>query len=123
MRREAWAGLLSIALAACSTGAGKTDGKPGEIVVKSGEAAQKALGQQVRVECVAQNAKLSAVLVCDGTPIYCMDKPSWPDEQAGKPASVTGLLEQTSETQAQTSPSGEVSQGTGGPILVLRGCK
>jgi hypothetical protein len=117
----------ALALAGCSTGsAGKggdaRQGGNGAITVKSVEAAQKALGQRVRVEGTAQNAKISAVVMVEGTPIYCLDRESWPDDLTGKPVTIEGTLEQTSELQAKTSPSGEVSQGTAGPILVLRKC-
>jgi hypothetical protein len=116
---------VALTLAACSTGSSDKGGGPAQasaVSVKTIEEAQKAVGQRVRVEGTAQNAKISAVVMCEGTPIYCLDRPSWSDDLTGKPVVVEGTLEKTSELQAQTAPSGEVSQGTDGPILVLRKC-
>lgn len=83
-------------------------------------AAAAAVGQVVRVEGTARNAKLSAVVMTNGLMVYCLGLPSWPDERANQPVVVRGMLEHTSEFEPE--PGGPVSAGTGGPIYAIRAC-
>ena len=87
----------------------------------SSKDAAAALGQTVRITGTAQNAKLSAVVQTGDLVVYCLDRPSWKD-RAGKPVSVEGKLEQTREFEAQVDDGGAISQGTGGPVFVIRAC-
>ena len=84
-------------------------------------AAQASVGTRVRVRGVAQNDKLSAAVEARGLVVYCLDVEGWPADQVGKPAAIEGRLERTDEFTARWS-DGVVSQGTGGPVFVIRRC-
>jgi hypothetical protein len=80
-----------------------------------------ALGRAVRVAGMAENAKLSAVVQARDLTVYCLNWPGWPADQAKQPVVVEGILESTRQFAARTV-DGEVSQGTEGPVLVIRRC-
>lgn len=82
--------------------------------------AADAVGQRVRVEGTARNAKLSAVVAVGDLIVYCLDLPEWPDERANQPVVVQGMLEHTDEHTPD--PGGPISAGTGGPIYAIRTC-
>lgn len=114
--------LGALALGGCDHGARRGDGKAAPLTTP--EAAQGALGQRVRVAGKAVDAKLSAAVKSDaGLLVYCIEKHDWPAEQQGKAVVVAGMLERTDAFQAQAGPDGAISQGTDGPVLVLRGCE
>jgi hypothetical protein len=103
----------ALALGGCSAGT-KT------VAIDNAAAAKQAVGKRVRIEGMARNAKLAAVVVHGDLIVYCLDHDSWPADLDGKKVAAQGTLEYTGEFQAKTSPSGEVSQGTGGKVFVLR---
>jgi hypothetical protein len=71
----------------------------------------------------AADAKLGAVVVQGGFPIYCHMDREWPPALSGKDVVAEGTLEYTDHTRAQVSEAGEVSAGTTGGIFVLRPCE
>lgn len=77
-------------------------------------------GEVERVEGVARNAKLAAVVVAGDRVIYCLERESWPEDIDGKRVAVRGVVESTDEFQARRGPNGEISQGTEGSVLVIR---
>ncbi|MBS2032227.1 MAG: hypothetical protein JST54_30285 [Deltaproteobacteria bacterium] len=89
--------------------------------VGSSKEAAAAIGQDVRVSGIAQDSKLSGVVVTGELVVYCLDHPSW-SARAGKRITVEGKLEQTRELEAHVDDAGAISQGTGGPIFVIRAC-
>jgi hypothetical protein len=93
---------------------------PAPATIADVTAAGAAVGQVVRVEGTARNAKLSAVVMTGELVVYCLDLPSWPDERANQPVVVRGLLEHTSEFEPEAG--GPISAGTGGPIYAIRTC-
>lgn len=76
--------------------------------------------ETVTITGTAANAKLSAVVIKDDVPYYLIDLDAWPEHVTGKQVAVTGILEETDEYEAQVDESGAISQGTEGPILLLR---
>lgn len=104
--------------------AGEPDDGGDTLVVATADAATAAVGQVVRVEGTARNAKLSGVVVASGLHLYCLDQASgWPAELAGQHVAVTGALEFTEEFAATTGPDGAVSAGTDGGVFVIRTCQ
>jgi hypothetical protein len=114
------------ALAAC--GGSKPDPveripiHPTTPVVSDGAAAQAQLGNSVDVKGTAGNAKLGAVITSGDLVVYCDRLPQWSAELDGKPVTGHGVLEHRADAKAQQGPNGEISQGTNGPIWVLRNC-
>lgn len=81
--------------------------------------ARAAKGTHVEIHGKAANAKLAAaVILTDGTPVYCLGTESWPRELDGKSVVAAGTLESTDEFAA-----GPGEAGTNGPVWVLRDCK
>lgn len=96
----------------------KQDAAPVPIAGQTQVATQK--GPVERIEGVARNAKLAAVVLAGDRTIYCLERESWPEDIDGKRVVVQGVVESTDEFQARRSPSGEISQGTEGSVLVIR---
>jgi hypothetical protein len=96
----------------------KADAAPVPAAGQTQMAPQK--GPIERIEGVARNAKLAAALVAGERVIYCLERESWPEDIDGKRVVVQGVVESTDEFQAKRSPSGEISQGTEGSVLVIR---
>lgn len=92
------------------------------IDVDRAEAAKRAIGQRVRIEGTARNAKLSAAVVSDLV-VYCLDRESWAADVAGKKVTIQGMIEYTREFQARVSPEGEIGAGTNDAVFVLRTCE
>lgn len=92
---------------------------PGPVTVTTQAGAAAAIGKPVRVEGVAENAKLGAAVQSGDLVVYCLDRDRWPAEQDGHPIAVEGTLEQTHEFEAPTE-GGVHAAGTGGPVFVLR---
>jgi len=82
--------------------------------------ARASLGQTARVTGKAANAKLAAVVLLEGSPLYCLQLEAWPEGVDGRPVAVTGVLQQTDQFKAMTDARGAVSQGTAGKDLVFR---
>jgi hypothetical protein len=69
------------------------------------------------VQGTARTAKLAAAVVLpDGTPVYCLGV-TWPPELEGTAVTAQGMLEATAEFAA-----GPGEAGTDGAVWVLRGC-
>ena len=115
---------LVLAAAGCprpEPGAGAV--RPGEPAITSTAEAQAALGKRVVVAGTAGNAKLGGVVRQPGFMVYCLNMPEWAPDKDGQPVRVLGTLEYTTEFQAQTTPNGAVSAGTGGGVYVIRQCE
>jgi hypothetical protein len=93
---------------------------PAVIVVASAAEAARALGKRVSITGTAGNAKLGAIVQSGDLLVYCLDRPSWPDDQDGKTVTVEGTLERTDEFKATPTPEGLQRAGTSGGDLVLR---
>jgi len=106
--------IAALVLVAALAGADMT-------IVTNSKEAVAALGQTVRISGTAQNAKLGAVVEKGELVVYCLDHPSW-NERAGKSITVEGKLEQTHAFEAHVDDGGAISQGTSGPIFVIRTC-
>jgi len=78
--------------------------------------AAKAVGHEVEITGLAQDAKLSAVVVDGDLIVYLLDRPSW-GAQAGTRVIVRGMLEHTHDLDVRVSPSGAISQGVSGAGL------
>lgn len=77
-------------------------------------------GADVTVAGTARDAKLGAVIVTeDDEVVYFLGLDRWPADVAGMRIVAHGTLEQTDRFTATTGPSGEVGQGTSGPVWVL----
>jgi len=76
---------------------------------------------RVRVQSIAQNDKLSAVIEARAVTVYCLDLRGWPADQVGKPAVIEGTIERTDQFEARPS-DGLASQGTTGSLFVIRRC-
>jgi hypothetical protein len=125
--------VLAILIAACSSGghgpAGPTPGSgsagsavaaPAVITDAAGIAAN--LGKHVALRGTARDARLSAVVMIEGSPIYCLGVDTWPAAISGKEVTAHGTLESSHQFEAKPGPNGEISQGTDGPVTVLRDC-
>lgn len=125
-----WLALAAF-VAACSSGHGTavTSGAgsgsavaaaPAVITDAAGIAAH--MGTHVALRGRAGNAKLGAVVMIDGSPIYCLGVESWPPALNGHDVTAHGTLEMSNQFAAKTDESGAVSQGTDGAVTVLRDC-
>jgi hypothetical protein len=66
----------------------------------------------------ARTAKLApAVILEDGTPVYCLGVDAWPATVDGTRVTATGMLQATAEFAG-----GLGEAGSGGAVWVLRGC-
>ena len=73
------------------------------------------VGKRVRLVGIAENAKGGAVLLVGTSPVYVAGKDSWPEAMRTKRVSLGGTLVREQYLPVATvSPTGEVSQGTGG---------
>ncbi|MFT3694857.1 MAG: hypothetical protein QM831_17035 [Kofleriaceae bacterium] len=125
--------LLAFAvLAACSSGtepppatpAGSAAPVAGPATVNTADEAKANLGKRVGVAGKAGNAKLGAVVVTEAHLIvYCEGVPEWPKDVADKQVMAHGTLNQDASHEAKQDPSGEVSQGTSGPVWSLKNCE
>lgn len=76
-------------------------------------------GARVRVQGIAQDAKLGAVV--EGvTVFYCEGIEAWPDNVRNQQVVVEGELERTDQHQATQDEHGAWSQGTAGAIWVIK---
>lgn len=113
--------LVLLLLAGCTKGSPTTGSRPSaEVVVQHHEDLDRAIGKRVRVVGIAENAKLSAVVLLDALPVYCLELSAWPETTRGRRVQASGLLERTDSFTAKVSEAGAVSQGTEGPVFVLR---
>jgi hypothetical protein len=113
--------LALLLLAGCARGSPQTGAPPGaEVIVQHHGDLDRAIGKRVRVVGTAENAKLSAVVLLDAQPIYCLELSAWPEANRGRRVEVVGLLDRTDRFTAKVGEGGAVSQGTAGPIFVLR---
>ncbi len=104
--------LAAVLAAACAAG---------PVVVRGPGDVKGALGQRVRVEGTARDAKLGAAVIgADGLVVFCLDVARWPAEVEGRRVVAEGTLEETSEPQAAVGPGGERSAGIEGSAYVLR---
>jgi hypothetical protein len=72
---------------------------------------------QKDVQGTARTARLAAAVVLpDGTPVYCLGV-TWPPDVEGTPVTARGLLQATAEFAA-----GPGEAGTDGAVWVLRDC-
>jgi hypothetical protein len=86
--------------------------------------ARNAIGQEVRVVGEAQRTKLAPSVSTGSFHIYCLGQEEWSPDRLGQQVVVTGRLDLTDEFQATGSvEEGTISQGTGGPVWVLRQCQ
>jgi hypothetical protein len=106
--------LLGMLLVGCAMHGG------GPVDVKTSSEAAAAAGKKVRIAGTAQNAKLGAAVDMDDLVVFLLDRQSWPADRTGKAVVVEGVLERTSDFVARTNDAGEISQGTGGPVWVIR---
>ena len=81
--------------------------------------AADAVGTRVRVEGVARDAKLSAVVVAGDLTVYVLDHARWPADLAGQRVAVRGVLVFTHAHDAQLAPDGAISQGTSGGVYAI----
>ncbi|MFH1468755.1 MAG: hypothetical protein ABIO70_30485 [Pseudomonadota bacterium] len=95
-------------------------------VITRNEQALPLLGQQVRVQGTARDAKLSAVIEGESLLVFCLgqgedgyEESRWPPDALEQPVIVTGRLVQTDQFAASVGPDGAIGQGTEGPILGL----
>lgn len=95
-------------------------------VITRNEQALPLLGQMVRVQGTARDAKLSAVIEGESLLIYGLVQGEgsfvesrWPPDALGQPVVATGRLVQTDQFSASAGADGAISQGTEGPILGL----
>ena len=123
--------VIAILIAACRSGgpgpAGPTRGAgsaaPAAAVITDAAGVASNLGKHVALRGTARNAKLSAVVIVEGSPIYCLGVESWPTAIDGTQIVAHGTLESSHQFEAAPGPHGEVSQGTDGPVTVLRDCE
>ena len=80
---------------------------------------ERSLGQTIRVQGVAQDAKLGAVV--DGVAtFYCEGIEAWPDGVRGQQVVIEGELTRTDQYQAKQDADGSWSQGTEGAIWIIK---
>lgn len=121
-----WA-LLFLSVAGCAAGgAPATPHTPDEakamtaakLITTSAEL-EPSRGAHVRVQGVAQDAKLGAVV--EGVAVfYCEGIEAWPDDVRGQQIIVEGELGRTEHHQAWQDEHGAWSQGTAGAIWVIK---
>lgn len=79
--------------------------------------AEAAAGKAVEVTGDAVDAKISAAVKSGDLLVYCLDRESWPADQAGKKVTVRGTLEHTDEFAAKEDPP---AAGTAGKVFAIR---
>lgn len=84
---------------------------------------EAALGREITIVGEAADAKLSAVVLIDGSAIYCLSQERWPDGVVGEQVEVTGAVRRTDQFRAEVSKDGAISQGTAGGDLVIEPCR
>lgn len=94
----------------------------GFAVIEDASQADAALGSDVELVGTANNAKLSAVVTRGDLVVYCLNVPTWDISQHAQELTVRGKLERTDEFEAKPGADGEISQGSDGPVLVIRNC-
>ena len=73
------------------------------------------VGQKVHLEGQAADAKLGAVVLVDGEPVYLKGMLAWPADVTGKTVRVNGILEEDShEDEILLGPNGEQSASMAG---------
>lgn len=83
---------------------------------------ESAIGQRVVIVGLAREAKLGAVVLVDGAPIYCLGQDRWPEGVEGEQVEVTGTLSRTDRFAARVDDDGAISQGTQGEVTVIEPC-
>ena len=92
--------------------------------IQNVEQARAALGQRVRVVGQTQRTKLAPSVSTGALHVYCLGLSGWPDEATGQRVAVTGRIEESDDFEATGSVAdGTISQGTSGPVWVLRDCQ
>ncbi len=81
-----------------------------------------ALGMEQTVVGEAADAKLSAVVLIEESPVYCLGQDRWPEGVVGEQVEVTGVVRRTDRFQAKVAGDGAISQGTKGGDLVIEPC-
>ena len=97
------------------------------LLVASAEQAGAALDQVVRVVGVAEDSKLSAVVIGDALVVHCMERDEqlvlsesrWPEGTVGQQVAVTGLLVRSEQFAATEAPDGAISQGAEGSLFAV----
>ena len=83
---------------------------------------KRSLGKEITIVGQAADAKISAAVLVEGSPIYCLAQSSWPDGVAGEQVEVQGVVRRTDRYRAEKDKSGAISQGTAGGDLVIEPC-
>ncbi len=81
-----------------------------------------ALGREQTLVGEAADAKLSAAVVVEGSPVYCLGLDRWPEGVVGEQVEVTGVVRRTDRFQAKVAGDGAIAQGTEGRDLVIEPC-
>ncbi len=97
------------------------------VMIGNAEQALAAIGQPVRVQGVAEDSKLSAVVLGEALVVHLMARDEqgllvetrWPEGVTSRPVMVTGTLERSDQFAVAHSPDGAISQGAEGSILAL----
>ncbi|MEZ4383613.1 MAG: hypothetical protein R3A79_19940 [Nannocystaceae bacterium] len=86
-------------------------------------AIEAALGREITIVGAAVDAKLSAAVLVDGAPIYCLGQERWSEGVAGELVEVTGAVRRTDRFRAEVAGDGAIAQGTAGGDLVIEPCR
>jgi hypothetical protein len=107
-----------------------TDGPPAPATPRSRPRAlrglkeiEAALGRTITIVGEAAEAKLGAVVVIDGSAIYCLGQERWPDGVVGEQVEVTGTVSRTDRFRAEVLEEDAITQGTAGGDLVIEPCR
>lgn len=120
MRRSILVVVVIVALGCSGSRSGTTSeasSAESAAPVVDGGSAQPA--ETVTIIGEAQNAKLGAVVLKDGSPTYVSGLDRWPDDVIGKTVKVKGTIRTTDAFKAEQDENGAWSQGTGGAITII----
>ncbi len=84
--------------------------------------ARAAIGQRVSLVGKAQRTKLAPSVQGAALHVYCLGLEAFGAGVEGEQVEVRGVLEYSSDFADVGSPPGEIRQGTGSPVWVLREC-
>lgn len=84
---------------------------------------EAALDREITIVGEAAEAKLGAVVLIDGSAIYCLSQERWPDGVVGEQVEVTGTVRRTDRFRAEVLEEDAITQGTAGGDLVIEPCR